>query len=227
MVADRSPPRTGVPWIAAGAVAGVALGAALRGLSAPWYYLSFGLGLAAAVIVLLLGVFTIARVLARVASGGWARARTPAFAGAALGVCLVAGYLVTPPAWGSFLRSPGTGTAGTAQNRTAYWSGDLECTWTQGEANVRSVVGFAVQLSDALIQELDLEPGEASQKVVAVSLPAKLAGEAGIGIGFDRENYGGRGLNLSLVAVSRAGASGEAISRTGLLALSWTCAAGP
>jgi hypothetical protein len=208
----------------------VVLGAGLRGLSAPLFGSSGGyfvLGVAAGVIVLGLGVSTLTIVLARAASGGWRRARTPGLAGAALGVGLVAGYLVAPPAPGSILRSPGTGTAGTSQNRTAYWSGNVACSWIQGEGSVEQVVGFDVQLSEALIAELSLEPGEISQKLIAIQLPRSLAGAVGIGIGFDRENYGGRGDALVLSEVSRAGATGAAVSRSGVLALSWTCSGGP
>jgi hypothetical protein len=178
--------RIRVRWVVAGAVAGLVLGAGLRGLSAPFYGSSGGyflIGLAAGVIAFALGVATLAIVLARAASGGWARSRTPALAGAALVTGLIAGYVVTPPAPGSVVRSPGTGTAGTALNRTAYWSGNLECVWLQGEASVRDVVGFEVPLSEALIAELSLEPGEISQKLIAVHLPRSLAGQAGVEFG--------------------------------------------
>jgi ABC-type amino acid transport substrate-binding protein len=230
MSADRPGARIGIRWIVGAAATGLVLGVALRGLSAPFFGSSGGyflLGVAAAVITFAVGMLTLAIVVARASSGGWARSRTPALAGAALITGLVAGYVATPPAPGSVMRSPGTGTAGTAQNRTLYWSGNLECVWIQGEASVEQVVGFDVQLSDALIEELHLEPGEISQKLIAVQLPRSLGGEAGIGIGFDREQYGGRGNALVLSKVSRAGASGEAVSASGVLAVTWTCSGGP
>lgn len=221
----KPPVELDAPGLAGGAIAGILLGMTIgTGLTVPFFGSSgeyvvraiLAASAAGLLLLVLLGV------------GAARRSRRMLQAGAALALAVVVGFVLAPPAPGAAVHSDGTGTAGTAQDPTAYWQGPLECRWSHGDATVREVVGFDVPLSiEGLVAELGLEPDEAGQRLVAAQLPVSLTGLAGVGVGTDKDHYGGRELALTILEVSRRGAAGKAASPSSRLVVTWSCSTGP
>jgi hypothetical protein len=123
-------------------------------------------------VVLLLGLWVWA---------GVSRSINPLLAAVAMLVVGVIGFMVGPGGPGSSQSGSGTGSAGTRQDPTAFWSGSVRCEWQQGQdATVRRIVGFDVVVRDAAVAHA-LSIG-AGSKVVAIVLPPPGGNLANLGV---------------------------------------------
>lgn len=203
-----------------GAVLGLPLGVGVGYFgSAPWN-VSPGMGQA----ILLLGIaFGLLIVLTAWAS---IKASTvPLVVAAGMVAAGVLGVLVAPGAPGSSQHASGTGSVGTPQDPTVFWSGSVTCDWyKEQDSRVRSVAGFDVQVSDAAVAKaLGVNRGA---RVVAIGLDA-LRGSAMLGVGEDSNHYTSTGSQLILKGVSADGRSGTAVAPNETMVFSWFCTQGP
>jgi len=168
-------------------------------------------------------------VILAISLGVWAvigQSIIPLVAAAAMVVAGLFGSLVAPGGPGSAQAGSGTGSAGTRQAPTAFWSGSVSCEWQKGQdSTVTRVVGFEVLVRDpAVAQALGIDAGS---KVVAIVLGRPDNVLAGLGVGENRDNFMGEGSQLALEGLNRNRSAGSAVATGAAIVFGWSCSQGP